>query len=136
MRMRQFFKTVFILFVAILMISSCSIPPSNQQCELAIRKSLEYYVPALLLEYFAHGRNANIELIEIMSINESIDPYTGEKLRNVWSVKARVKGTCQVPDAIIGANRKLVPMTFNAVGNFIVDKNEHGEWVAFYDIFR
>ena len=124
MKSNTFFSFLLLLLMLSL-IASCSSAPSDDNIKMAITQALEKRVPVSWSGSLMGGKNAEIELIEIIDIGNQ-----NEKGK-FWPVKARVKGTCEA-DLLV---RKELSH-FDKTGIFRIYHDEFANWKADFNQFQ
>lgn len=124
MKLTTFF-TFPILLLLLLVFVSCSSAPSDDNIKMAITEALEENVPVSWSGSLLGGKNAKIELIEIIDIGKQ-----SEKGK-YWPVKARVKGNCEAR-MFTGTELKQ----FDKTATFRIYQDEFENWKAYLNQFQ
>lgn len=100
--------------------SNTTIPPPNEEViKSAIIERLKRKLPTSWSGSLMGSRNTRVEYIEVVQIG------TYNNRGRYWSVRSRVKGTCE---ANLLSRYEL--KAFDRVGEFRVFQNDYGDWVA------
>lgn len=133
--------TALAVCAMVVLVSSCSRPPSNDTIISAISDHLKKYVPPSLSGSVMGCDKAQIELIEIKEIGKFHDQPRWWEEAKYWPVKAHVKGTCQGLDLFSPAKRETKDgavvykpntktKTFDRVVVFKLYQDDFGKWKA------
>jgi len=99
-------------------------PPPYRVIETAIKENLREKVPIKWSGSLRGGKNANVQLLQILAIGNY--NATGK----YWPVRARVSGTCEADLLVTTESR-----SFDKVGDFRIYQDDYGMWHADIDMY-
>lgn len=104
--------TAFSVCAILLLLTSCSRPPSDDTIKSAISDYVKGDLSAIC------DNTLRVELVEIKQIGKFNDQLAWRQLYKYWPVKARVKGTC-----------KTKPFDIDVL-DFKLYQDDYGNWRA------